>query len=83
MPEFKDKASHYNMDYIRAAIYNKYTRYLYSDREYLANLQLPQDVYMDQDGNVHIVIQTYEIAPYATGIIDVNLDVKEEPLNYD
>ena len=35
---------------------------------------LPQDFYWDKDLHVHFIFQQYEIAPYAIGIIDVDID---------
>ena len=81
MPEFKDRASHYTPNYIRAAVYQKYGKYLYGDPAELANIDKPQDYYIDTDGNVHVVFQEYDIAPYAAGILDVNLDKAEGPVD--
>lgn len=79
MPEFKDRASHYTPNNIRAAVYQKYGKYLYGDPAALVNIDKPQDYYIDTDGNVHVVFQEYDIAPYAAGILDVNLDKAEGP----
>ena len=36
--------------------------------------ELPQDFYWDENLHVHFVFQHYAIAPYAAGIIDVDID---------
>ena len=36
--------------------------------------QLPEDFYWDENLHVHFIFQHYAIAPYAAGIIDVNID---------
>lgn len=36
--------------------------------------QLPQDFYWDKNLHVHFIFQHYAIAPYAVGIIDVDID---------
>lgn len=36
--------------------------------------KLPQDFYWDENLHVHFIFQQYEIAPYAVGIIDVDID---------
>ena len=34
----------------------------------------PKDIYMDADGHIHVLIQRYEAASYAAGILDIDLD---------
>ena len=36
--------------------------------------QLPETFYWDENLHVHFIFQQYEIAPYAAGIIDVDID---------
>lgn len=36
--------------------------------------KLPQDFYWDKNLHVHFIFQQYEVAPYAVGIIDVDID---------
>lgn len=36
--------------------------------------KLPQDFYWDENLHVHFIFQQYEVAPYAVGIIDVDID---------
>ncbi len=45
--------------------------YFYSDFRGLK--KLPQNYYLDGLGNIHFVFGQYEIAPYAVGIIDLNM----------
>jgi hypothetical protein len=35
--------------------------------------EIPSDFYVDASGSAHLVFQLYEIAPYAAGIIDLDL----------
>lgn len=34
----------------------------------------PKDIYMDANGHIHVLIQRYEAASYAAGILDIDLD---------
>ena len=34
----------------------------------------PKDIYMDADGHIHVLIQRYEAASYAAGVLDIDLD---------
>ena len=36
--------------------------------------QLPEEFYWDENLHVHFIFQNYEVAPYAAGIIDVDID---------
>lgn len=36
--------------------------------------QLPENFYWDENLHVHFIFQQYEVAPYAVGIIDVDID---------
>ena len=33
-----------------------------------------KDIYMDADGHIHVLIQRYEAASYAAGVLDIDLD---------
>ena len=46
--------------------------YLFNDALPLKNL--PKDFYRDENLHVHFIFQHYEVAPYAAGIIDVDID---------
>lgn len=45
--------------------------YFFSDFKGLK--KLPQNYYLDEQGNIHFVFGQYEIAPYAVGIIDLDM----------
>ena len=47
---------------------------LYLFPEALPLKKLPENFYWDENLHVHFIFQHYEIAPYATGIIDVDID---------
>ena len=36
--------------------------------------EIPKDIYLDENKHIHVIVQTYVLAPYATGTIDVDLD---------
>ena len=46
--------------------------YLFDDA--LPLKELPPDFYWDENLHVHFIFQHYEVAPYAAGIIDVDID---------
>ncbi|MGM9580267.1 MAG: DUF3298 domain-containing protein [Anaerovibrio sp.] len=39
---------------------------------------LPEQFYFDADRHVHFLFQPYEIAPYACGVIDVDMDTESD-----
>ncbi|MGM9540786.1 DUF3298 domain-containing protein [Anaerovibrio sp.] len=39
---------------------------------------IPEQFYFDADRHVHFLFQPYEIAPYACGVIDVDMDTKSD-----
>lgn len=80
LPEFKSKASHYTLNNVRKSLKHKYGPTLYSDPSYIKEMKMPEDIYIDSDGCVHVVVQVYELGPYAAGLLDVNLDVVEDPV---
>ena len=47
---------------------------LFLSRDALPLKKLPENFYWDEDLHVHFIFQHYEIAPYAMGIIDVDID---------
>lgn len=47
---------------------------LYIFPEALPLKKLPEDFYWDENLHVHFIFQQYEVAPYAVGIIDVDID---------
>ncbi len=42
--------------------------------EVLPLKSLPEDFYFDENLHVHFIFQQYEVAPYAVGIIDLDMD---------
>ena len=42
--------------------------------EFKAVDKLPNDFYFDENFHLHFIFQQYEVAPYAAGIIDVDVD---------
>ena len=48
--------------------------YLFDDA--LPLKKLPENFYWDKNLHVHLIFQHYEVAPYAAGIIDVDMDAK-------
>ena len=46
--------------------------YLFDDA--LPLKKLPEDFYWDENLHVHLIFQHYDVAPYAAGIIDVDMD---------
>lgn len=47
---------------------------LYLFDEALPLKELPKDFYWDERLHVHFIFQHYAVAPYAAGIIDVDID---------
>ena len=47
---------------------------LFLSRDALPLKKLPENFYWDENLHVHFIFQHYEIAPYAMGIIDVDID---------
>lgn len=74
MPAYKAHAARYTWSSVKRALIAKYGDVLFSCAFNLA--EVPKDVYIDADAHVHVVIQRYELAPYAAGILDVDLDAE-------
>ena len=72
LPAYKERASRYTWSSVKRALIAKYGDMLFSTNFNLA--EVPKDVYIDADAHVHVVIQRYELAPYAAGLLDVDLD---------
>ena len=72
LPEFRANASRYTLDNVAKAIGKKYGDVLFSRIVKLESM--PKDIYLDENKQLHVLIQRYELAPYAAGILDVNLD---------
>ena len=74
LPAYKAHAARYTWSNVKRALITKYGDVLFSCAFNLA--EVPKDVYIDADAHVHVVIQRYELAPYAAGILDVDLDAE-------
>lgn len=74
LPAYKEHALRYTWNSVKRALIAKYGDMLFSTAFNLA--EVPKDVYIDAAAHVHVVIQRYELAPYAAGILDVDLDAK-------
>lgn len=74
MPAYKAHAARYTWSSVKRALIAQYGDVLFSCAFNLA--EVPKDVYIDADAHVHVVIQRYELAPYAAGILDVDLDAE-------
>lgn len=58
----------------RALISHSKRENLYLFEEALPLKNLPENFYWDANLHVHFIFQHYEVAPYAAGIIDVDID---------
>ncbi len=43
-------------------------------REFSRLPQLPKNYYLDKNGIIHFIFGQYEVAPYSSGIIDINME---------
>lgn len=43
---------------------------------------LPKQFYLDEKKHVHFLFQPYEIAPYSSGVIDVDMDAKADNISH-
>ena len=71
-PEFSKHAERYTLQSVIRAIKSKYGDMLYSKVIQLD--EIPEDIYLDENKHVHVIVQAYVLAPYAAGIINVDLD---------
>ena len=71
MSDRKDRAGRYTLD----ALNHRLTEPKNGAPEgYKALEMAPKDIYMDADGHIHVLIQRYEAASYAAGVLDIDLD---------
>ena len=71
MSDRKEHASRYTLD----ALNRRLTEPKNGAAEgYKALEAAPKDIYMDADGHIHVLIQRYEAASYAAGVLDIDLD---------
>jgi hypothetical protein len=65
----------FTLDKINRALWNTdYGKGHYFFQDFKGLEKLPENYYLDQEGHIHFVFGQYEIAPYAVGIIDLNMD---------
>lgn len=66
----------FTLDKINEALWStEYGREHYFFPDFKGLKKLPQNYYLDEQGNIHFVFGQYEIAPYAVGIIDLDMDL--------
>ena len=71
MSDRKDRAGRYTLD----ALNRRLTEPKNDAPEGYKPLEAaPKDIYMDADGHIHVLIQRYEAASYAAGVLDIDLD---------
>ena len=71
MSDRKDRAGRYTLD----ALNRRLTEPKNGAPEGYKPLEAtPKDIYMDADGHIHVLIQRYEAASYAAGVLDIDLD---------
>ncbi|EKX95864.1 PdaC/SigV domain-containing protein [Selenomonas sp. oral taxon 138] len=71
MSDRKDHAARYTLD----ALNHRLTEPKNGGPEGYKPLEAaPKDIYMDVDGHIHVLIQRYEAASYAAGVLDIDLD---------
>lgn len=64
----------FTLDRINEALWStEYGRGHYFFQDFKGLKKLPQNYYLDGQGHVHFVFGQYEIAPYAVGIIDLDM----------
>lgn len=66
--------NHFTLDKINEALWNtEYGKGGYFFQDFKGLEKLPENYYLDEGGKIHFVFGQYEIAPYAVGIIDLNM----------
>ena len=71
MSDRKDRAGRYTLD----ALNRRLTEPKNGAPEGYKPLEAaPKDIYMDAGGHIHVLIQRYEAASYAAGVLDIDLD---------
>ena len=67
----KDRAGRYTLDALNRRLTEPKNG---APEGYKALETVPKDIYMDADGHIHVLIQRYEAASYAAGVLDIDLD---------
>jgi hypothetical protein len=71
----QEDQSAFTLEAINAKIFASkapWRQWLYRDFQGLK--ELPKTYYLDKDGYIHFIFGQYEIAPYAAGILDLNME---------
>ena len=71
MSDRKDRAGRYTLDALNRRLTEPKNG---APEGYKALEMAPKDIYMDADGHIHVLIQRYEAASYAAGVLDIDLD---------
>jgi len=71
MSDRKDRAGRYTLDALNRRLTEPKNG---APEGYKALETVPKDIYMDADGHIHVLIQRYEAASYAAGVLDIDLD---------
>lgn len=71
MSDRKDRAGRYTLDALNRRLTEPKNG---ASEGYKALETVPKDIYMDADGHIHVLIQRYEAASYAAGVLDMDLD---------
>lgn len=71
MSDRKDRAGRYTLDALNRRLTEPKNG---APEGYKALETAPKDIYMDADGHIHVLIQRYEAASYAAGVLDIDLD---------
>lgn len=71
MSDRKDRAGRYTLDALNRRLTEPKNG---ASEGYKALETVPKDIYMDADGHIHVLIQRYEAASYAAGVLDIDLD---------
>ena len=71
MPDRKDRAARYTLETLNQRLAEPKNGPAEDVKKLTA---VPKDIYMDADGHIHVLVQRYEAASYAAGVIDIDLD---------
>lgn len=64
--------NYYTVENLKAAVLAQASDKIFNDPP-LNITKFPQEFYLDSRHNLHVLFQPYDIAPYAAGLIDINL----------
>ncbi len=72
----KDRAEHYKLPAVsRAVLKQTAQREIPLYAGFTGIKDAPEELYLDSEGHVHALFQRYDIAPYSSGLIDIDLDI--------